>query len=62
MSTLVTNIGELVTNDPDADDPLGIVERAALVVDGATVAWVGRGAGAPAPHGGPTVAPARCPA
>jgi imidazolonepropionase len=41
MSTLITNIGELVTNDPEADDPLGILERAAIVVDGADVAWVG---------------------
>jgi imidazolonepropionase len=47
-SILITNIGELVTNDPDADDLLGIVEDAALVVDGSTVAWVGRAADAPA--------------
>ena len=48
MSTLITNIGELVTNDPEADEPLGIVERAALVVDGADVAWVGPADQAPA--------------
>ena len=48
MSTLITNIGELVTNDPEADDLLGIIERAALVIDGATVAWVGRADEAPA--------------
>ncbi len=48
MSTLITNIGELVTNDPDADDPLGTIERAALVIDGATIAWVGRSDDAPA--------------
>ena len=41
MSILITNIGELVTNDPEADDLLGIIESAALVVDGAKVAWVG---------------------
>ena len=42
VSTLITNIGELVTNDPEADEPLGIVERAAIVIDGTQVAWVGR--------------------
>ena len=33
-STVLTNIGELVTNDPEAADLLGIVEHAALVVEG----------------------------
>jgi imidazolonepropionase len=47
-STLITNIGELVTNDPHADDLLGIVEVAALVVEGSRVAWVGRADEAPA--------------
>ena len=47
-STLITGIGELVTNAPDADDLLGAIEHAALVVDGATVAWVGPAAQAPA--------------
>jgi imidazolonepropionase len=47
-ATAITNIGELVTNDPDADDPLGTVEDAALVVEGAKVAWVGRAVDAPA--------------
>ncbi len=47
-STVITNIAELVTNDPDADDLLGIVERAALVIDGGRVAWVGPAADAPA--------------
>jgi imidazolonepropionase len=47
-STLITNIGELVTNDPDADDLLGVIEQAALVVEGARVSWVGRAAEAPA--------------
>jgi imidazolonepropionase len=47
-STVLTNIGELVTNDPDAADLLGIVERAALVIDGGTVAWVGPATEAPA--------------
>lgn len=48
MSLLVTNIGELVTNDPDADDLLGIRTDAAIVVDDGLVAWVGPAAGAPA--------------
>lgn len=43
MSTLYTNIGELVTNDPMLGDqsPLGILTDAALVADGGRVAWVG---------------------
>ncbi|GAA2139185.1 imidazolonepropionase [Nocardioides koreensis] len=48
FSTLITNIGELVTNDPGAADLLGVVEDAALVVEGSAVAWVGRAADAPA--------------
>ena len=46
-STLLTNIGELTTNDPEADDLLGLVEDAALVLEGSTVAWVGRAEDAP---------------
>ena len=61
-ATVITNIGELVTNDPDADDLLGIVTGAALVVDGSTVAWVGPADRAPAADqqvdaGGRTVIP-----
>jgi len=43
-STVITHIGELVTNDPDratTDDLLGIVADAAVVLDGTSVAWVG---------------------
>jgi imidazolonepropionase len=48
MSTLVTGIGELVTNDPSRDDgPLGVVADAALVVEHGHVAWAGPAAGAP---------------
>ena len=47
-STLLTNIGELVTNDPAAGDLLGAVSGAALVMEGARVAWVGPASDAPA--------------
>jgi imidazolonepropionase len=47
-STAITGIGELVTNDPDADDLLGAIRDAALVVVGTTVVWVGASADAPA--------------
>jgi imidazolonepropionase len=61
-ATAITNIGELVTNDPDADDLLGIVTGAAVVLDGSTVAWVGPADRAPAADqqvdaGGRTVIP-----
>ncbi|MCX6399407.1 MAG: imidazolonepropionase [Propionibacteriales bacterium] len=48
MSTLVTNIGELVTNDPAADDLLGLRTDAAVVIDGGLVTWVGAASAAPA--------------
>ena len=44
VSTLITNIGELVTWDPEQP----VLTRAALVVDGGTVAWTGPAAEAPA--------------
>ena len=48
MSTLVTGIAELVTNDPTGDDdPLGVLTDAALVVDDGTVVWAGPAADAP---------------
>jgi imidazolonepropionase len=47
-ATLVTHIGELVTNDPAGPDLLGTIRDAALVVDGTTVAWTGSAADAPA--------------
>jgi imidazolonepropionase len=47
-SLLITNIGELVTNDLIlGDPPLGIVMDAALVLDEGRVAWVGPAAHAP---------------
>jgi imidazolonepropionase len=48
-STLVTNIGSLVTNDPAlGGGPLGLLRDAAVVLDGGRVAWVGPAGGAPA--------------
>lgn len=49
MSTLVTGIAELVTNDPSlGEGPLGLRTDAALIVDNGTIAWVGAAGGAPA--------------
>jgi imidazolonepropionase len=49
MSTVVTGIAELVTNDPAAGPGrLGLVPEAAVVVDGDRVAWAGPAAVAPA--------------
>ena len=53
MSTLITNIGELVTNAP-ADGPGGgpgefaFLTAAALVIDGGTIVWTGPAGRAPA--------------
>lgn len=47
---LLTNVGELVTNDPAPDrdgGPLGIVRDAAVLVEDGRVAWVGPAAHAP---------------
>ncbi|WP_309649755.1 imidazolonepropionase [Nocardioides sp.] len=44
-STLLTNIGELTTHDPAGAE---VLHQAALVVEGARVAWVGHLADAPA--------------
>ncbi|MBE8526542.1 imidazolonepropionase [Amycolatopsis sp. H6(2020)] len=48
-SHLVTNIAELVTNDPTAGDGdlLGIVHDAAVVVEDGRIAWVGAASQAP---------------
>jgi len=43
-STLITGIGELVTNDPErstAEDPLAVLTDAALVVENDRIAWTG---------------------
>lgn len=44
MTTLITDIGSLLTNDPE----LGTLTDAAIVLDGDKVAWVGSAASAPA--------------
>jgi len=48
MSTVVTGIAELVTNEPGLGDGLlGVVADAAVVVDGGAIAWVGPARWAP---------------
>lgn len=48
-TTVLTNIASLVTNDPSLGDgsPLGLIQDAAVVIDGDRVAWVGESAKAP---------------
>ncbi|TQM25507.1 imidazolonepropionase [Nocardia bhagyanarayanae] len=48
-STVLTNIGTLVTNDPElGDGPLGVRRGSAVVFDEGLVAWVGYASEAPA--------------
>ncbi|MGW7102207.1 imidazolonepropionase [Streptomyces sp. NPDC054838] len=49
-TTLITNIANLVTNDPSLGDasPLGLIQDAAVVIDGDRIAWVGESSKAPA--------------
>lgn len=44
---ILTNIGELVTNDPEREGLLGIVEGAAVVVAEGSIVWVGSGGDVP---------------
>ncbi|MGW0391918.1 imidazolonepropionase [Streptomyces sp. NPDC003042] len=50
MTTVITNIASLVTNDPSLGDgsPLGLIQDAAVVIDGDRIAWVGASSKAPA--------------
>jgi imidazolonepropionase len=56
VSTLITNIGELVTNAPDSGGdvgragpgPFAVIEDAALVIETGRIAWTGPAAQAPA--------------
>ncbi|MER5719270.1 imidazolonepropionase [Streptomyces sp. NPDC002132] len=49
-STLITNIAALVTNDPSLSDssPLGLIQDAAVVIEGDRVVWTGESSKAPA--------------
>ncbi|MGW0366559.1 imidazolonepropionase [Streptomyces sp. NPDC002990] len=49
-TTVITNIAGLVTNDPSLGDgsPLGLIQDAAVVIDGDRIAWVGESSKAPA--------------
>ena len=50
-STLVHNIGELITNDPQHDGTkLGLIENAALLIEDGVVAWAGADTDAPTHH------------
>jgi imidazolonepropionase len=50
-STLVHNIGQLVTNDPQHDGTnLGVIDNAALLIEDGVVAWVGPDSDAPRHH------------
>ena len=47
-STLVTNIGQLVTNDPTHDGTkLGLIKDGALLIEDGVIAWAGPTADAP---------------
>ena len=49
-TTVITDIASLVTNDPSLGDgsPLGLIQDAAVVIDGDRVAWTGESSKAPA--------------
>ncbi|MFI5748713.1 imidazolonepropionase [Streptomyces sp. NPDC051644] len=49
-TTAITNIASLVTNDPSlrADSPLGLIQDAAVVIEGDRVVWTGESSKAPA--------------
>jgi imidazolonepropionase len=49
VSIAITNVGELVTNEPGlGEGRLGVLQDAALVIDEGRIAWVGPAAGVPA--------------
>ncbi|WP_326843029.1 imidazolonepropionase [Streptomyces sp. NBC_01558] len=49
-TTVITNIASLVTNDPSQGDgsPLGLIQDAAVVIEGDRVVWTGEAGEAPA--------------
>jgi imidazolonepropionase len=61
-SLVLANIGQLVTNDETLGrGPLGIIDRAAIVVDGERVAWTGEHAALPEAAGDTAIdAAGRC--
>jgi imidazolonepropionase len=44
---LITNIGQLVTNSSGVPGELGLVDDAAVAIEGGAIAWVGPGGGVP---------------
>ncbi|WP_345044485.1 imidazolonepropionase [Streptomyces sannanensis] len=50
VTTAIVNIASLVTNDPSLGDgtPLGLIQDAAVVIDGDRIVWVGESSKAPA--------------
>ncbi len=54
MTTLLRNIGELVTNDPRWGDRFGILRDAAIEFDNGVITWVGSNADAATRPGGET--------
>lgn len=50
-STLIANIGQLVTNDPSHDGTkLGLIKDAALLIEDGVIAWAGLNTDAPTHH------------
>ncbi|MEU1042854.1 imidazolonepropionase [Streptomyces sp. NPDC005551] len=49
-TTVITDIARLVTNDPSLGDgsPLGLIQDAAVVIEGDRIAWIGESRQAPA--------------
>ena len=48
MATAITNIGSLITNDPSlGQGPSGIIENAAVIIDGDRIVWIGSTSKAP---------------
>ncbi|WP_149179108.1 imidazolonepropionase [Streptomyces sp. TRM49041] len=50
VTTVITNIASLVTNDPSLGDrsPLGLIENAAVAIEGDRIVWIGESSKAPA--------------
>ena len=48
-SIALTNIGQLVTNDPNRDGLLGIIEDGAVIVEDGVIRWLGLSADMPEP-------------